>query len=45
MFADHRQMEKNLADCMQQYEERLNRVNQYMEESNATYLKTQEELK
>lgn len=38
-------MEKNLADCMQQYEERLNRVNKYMEESNITYLKTQDELK
>jgi hypothetical protein len=30
---------------MQQYEERLTRVNNYMEESNQTYLKTQEELK
>jgi len=30
---------------MQQYEERLTRVNRHMDESNATYLKTQEELK
>jgi hypothetical protein len=30
---------------MQQYEERLTRVNDYMEQSNSSYLRTQEELK
>ena len=29
---------------MQQYEERLKRVNEYMEQSNTSYLKCQEEL-
>ncbi len=29
---------------MQQYEERLKRVNEYMEQSNSSYLKCQEEL-
>lgn len=44
-FSQVKTLEQNLADCMQQYEERLTRVNNYMEESNQTYLKTQEELK
>lgn len=30
---------------MNQYEERLRRVNEYMENSNSGYLQTQEELK
>jgi hypothetical protein len=29
---------------MQQYEERLKRVNEYMEQSNSAYLKCQDEL-
>jgi len=29
---------------MQQYDERLKRVNEYMEQSNSSYLKCQEEL-
>jgi len=29
---------------MQQYEERLKRVNEYMEQSNSSYQKCQEEL-
>lgn len=32
--------EKALEDCMAQYEERLKRVNEYMEQSNAAYLKS-----
>lgn len=32
-------MEENLTQCMAQYEERLKRVNEYMESSNSSYLK------
>ena len=38
------QSEKALVETMQQYEERLKRVNEYMEQSNQAYLKSQEEL-
>lgn len=31
--------------CIQQYEDRLKRVNDYMEQSNTSYLKAQEDLK
>ena len=34
IFADVKGLEKNLTDCMNQYEERLTRVNSYMEQSN-----------
>ena len=42
---DLRSQQSQLAECMEQYETRLTRLNSHMEESNATYLKTQEELK
>jgi len=44
VFQQQEQTEKNLQQCMQQYEERLKRVNEYMEQSNTAYLKCQEEL-
>ena len=44
VFKEKKQTEENLAQCMQQYEERLKRVNEYMEQSNVSYLKCQEEL-
>ncbi len=34
-----------MTSCIQQYEERLKRVNDYMEQSNNSYLKIQEDLK
>ena len=42
---DLHKQQSQLAECMEQYEARLTRLNTHMEESNATYLKTQEELK
>lgn len=44
VFKQQKQTEDNLAQCMHQYEERLKRVNEYMEQSNSSYLKCQEEL-
>ena len=44
IFQQQEQTEKNLQQCMQQYEERLKRVNEYMEQSNSAYLKCQDEL-
>ncbi len=40
VFTEIKGLEKSVADCMQQYEERLTRVNKFMEESNESYLKT-----
>ena len=34
-----------MTNTIQQYEERLKRVNDYMEQSNSSYLKVQEDLK
>ena len=45
IFAEKKQLEDSLDLCMKQYEERLRRVNDYMEQSNSDYLTTQEELK
>ena len=45
IFAEKKQLEDSLDLCMKQYEERLRRVNDYMEQSNSDYLNTQEELK
>ena len=42
---EKQQLEDSLTLCMNQYEERLRRVNEYMENSNSGYLQTQEELK
>jgi uncharacterized phage-like protein YoqJ len=44
VFKQQKQTEENLQACMQQYEERLKRVNEYMEQSNSSYLTCQEEL-
>ena len=44
IFKQQKHAEENLQACMQQYEERLKRVNEYMEQSNSSYLTCQEEL-
>ena len=44
VFKQQKQVEDNLTQCMAQYEERLGRVNEYMEQSNKAYHKCQEEL-
>ena len=44
IFKQQQQTEESLQACMQQYEERLKRVNEYMEQSNSSYLTCQEEL-
>lgn len=44
VFKQQKQVEDNLTQCMAQYEERLSRVNEYMEQSNKSYHKCQEEL-
>ena len=44
VFKQQKQTEDNLTQCMQQYEERLKRVNEYMEQSNKAYQKSQDEL-
>ena len=44
VFKQQKQVEENLTQCMAQYEERLSRVNEYMEQSNKSYHKCQEEL-
>lgn len=45
VFVEKQQLEDSLTLCMNQYEERLRRVNEYMESSNSSYLQAQEELK
>ena len=39
IFKERQQTEENLQACMAQYEERLKRVNEYMEQSNSSYQK------
>jgi len=45
VFENQKNLEDSLESCMSQYEERLRRVNDYMEQSNQSYLQAQEELK
>lgn len=40
VFVEKQQLEDSLTLCMNQYEERLRRVNEYMENSNSGYLQT-----
>ena len=34
-----------MSSCVGQYEERLKRVNEYLEQSNTSYIRAQEEMK
>ena len=45
MFGEMKRGEEQLTNCMAQYEERLRRVNEYMEQSSSSYLRGQEEIK
>jgi hypothetical protein len=45
IFGELKRSETQLTQCIAQYEERLRRVNEYMEQSNSSYLKAQEEVK
>ena len=44
-FAEKQQLEDSLTLCMNQYEERLRRTNEYLEQSNQGYQQVQEEMK
>ena len=44
-FAEKQQLEDSLTLCMNQYEERLRRTNDYLEQSNQGYQQVQEEMK
>jgi alpha-acetolactate decarboxylase len=39
VFQEFARVETQLTSCMSQYEERLKRVNDYMEQSNGSYLR------
>jgi len=39
VFKEIKTLEDQLSACINQYEERLKRVNEYMEQSNGSYIK------
>ena len=45
VFAEKKQLEDSLTLCMNQYEERLRRTNEYLEQSNQGYQQVQDEIK
>ena len=45
VFSEKLQLEDSLTLCMNQYEERLRRTNEYLEQSNQGYQQVQEEMK
>ena len=45
IFSEKLQLEDSLTLCMNQYEERLRRTNEYLEQSNQGYQQVQEEMK
>ena len=45
VFAEHKQLEDSLTLCMNQYEERLRRANEYMQQSQDGYAQIQDDLK
>jgi Zn-finger domain-containing protein len=45
IFKEFKQLEDSLSACVTQYEERLKRSNDYMENSSSMYIKAQEDLK
>lgn len=45
VFEELSGLERQMSSCVGQYEERLKRVNDYLEQSNASYIKAQDEMK